>query len=326
MNHKMDINGKFVDVLTNNIKLRCFESGDTGAPLIILVHGWPESWYSWRHQIDALNKLGFRVVAPDVRGYGGSQKPPQIGDYSMSKLIQDTIGIIDFYEREQTILVGHDWGAPIVWNTAAIHPNRVRAVVGLSVPYSPRGKVSSIDLWKSIYKDRFFYQLYFQKPGKAEKELEKNIRLSLQKIYYSGSGDAPKDIFSTKKTPQADMLSDLPLPEKLPKWLTESDLDYFASQFQHGFGPSLNRYRCQTKDWEELKQLTKAKITVPSCFIAGEKDSVLKFVPDVDLVDHMKPWMTDLRICKIIENIGHWVQQENPKAVNSLIEEFVTSL
>ncbi len=323
----MNIDGNFVTVPTNDIKLRCFESGNSTGQLVILVHGWPESWYSWRHQIELLEKLGFLVVAPDVRGYGGSYKPTRLSDYSMENLIKDTVGIIDFYQRDSSILIGHDWGAPIVWNTAAIYPDRVTAVVGLSVPYYPRGKVSSLDLWKSIYKDRFFYQLYFQEPGKAEKELDKDIRLSLLKIYYSGSGDAPNDMFSSKKSPLADMLSDIPSPNQLPNWLTKTDLDYYTSQFiEHGFGPSLNRYRCQTKDWQELTQLTNAKIDVPSCFIAGEKDRVLKFVPNVDLIEHMRPWMTDLRICKILKNIGHWVQQESPEVVNSHIKEFMLHL
>ena len=327
METKLKVAGSFVVIPINKIRLRCREAGDRNAPLIILVHGWPESWYSWRHQILPLANLGYKVVAPDVRGYGGSDAPEELQAYDMRNLIDDLLGIIDHYGNKQAILIGHDWGAPIVWNTAALYPEKVKGVAGLSVPYSPRGKMSSIDLWKSIYKDRFFYQLYFQEPGKAEKELDENIKLSLLKIYYAGSGDAPSDIFRSQKGPNSKMLTDLPYPESFPIWLSEADLDYYTNQFEgRGFRPSLNRYRNQERDWKDLPLLANARIQVPSCFIGGEKDKVLKFVPNVDLVQNMRRWMDNLQICEIIENIGHWVQQENPKKVNELLIKFVKNL
>ena len=310
---------------SNGVNLRCAVDG-TG-PLVLMIHGWPESWYSWRHQIAPIRDAGYRVVVPDVRGYGGSDKPRAIEAYDMESLIGDVIGLIDHFGEQQAILIGHDWGAPIVWNTTALHPQRVRAVAALSVPYSPRGKISSIELWRQIYANRFFYQIYFQQPGVAEAEFEADIRTALRKIYFSGSGDAPKGLFRADKPPGARMLDDLPDPPVLPQWLKQADLDYFVAQFQEsGFHGPLNRYRNQQRDWERLTALDGARITRPACFIAGKRDGVLKFVPNVDLVENMKRWVDDLRVCELIDGAGHWIQQERPAEVTNLLLGFLASL
>lgn len=316
---------EFESISTNGIRLRCVVEGK--GPLVVLVHGWPESWYSWRHQIGPLTAAGYRVVVPDVRGYGGSDAPEAIEAYDMESLIGDLLGLIDHFSERQAILVGHDWGAPMVWNTAALHPQRIRAVAALSVPYTPRGKLSSIELWKQLYAGRFFYQLYFQEPERAEAEFESDVRTALRKIYYAGSGDAPKGLFRADKPADARMLDDLPDPHPLPAWLTEADLDYYAAQFERtGFRGSLNRYRNQQRDWERLRALAGARISMPACFIAGSRDKVLRFVPKVDLIEHMKRWVDDLRICRLIDGAGHWIQQERPAEVNSLLLEFLRGL
>ncbi|MEX0959359.1 MAG: alpha/beta hydrolase [Burkholderiales bacterium] len=313
---------QFEIIPVNGIRLRCVVEGD--GPLAILVHGWPESWYSWRHQIGPLRDAGFRVVVPDVRGYGGSDKPEAVEAYDMESMIGDALGLIDHFGERQAVLIGHDWGAPIVWNTTALHPDRVRAVAALSVPYSPRGKISSTALWRQLYPGRFFYQLYFQTPGVAEAEFEADIRTALRKLYYAGSGDAPRGIFRKDKPPDARMLDDLPDPQILPAWLNEQDLDYYVTQFeQSGFRGPLNRYRNQDRDWERLTALNGARIVRPACFIAGSRDKVLRFVPNVDLVDNMKRWMDDLRVCEIIDGAGHWIQQERPAEVNALLLDFL---
>ncbi len=321
----MSSDRRFETILTNGVRLRCVVEG--GGPLAILVHGWPESWYSWRHQIEPLRAAGYRVVVPDVRGYGGSDKPQRVEAYDMESLIADLLGLVDHFAEDNAILIGHDWGARIVWNTAALHPGRVRAVAALSVPYAPRGKVSSIALWRQIYAGRFFYQLYFQEPGRAEAEFDADIRTTLRKIYYSGSGDAPKGLFRTDKPPEARMLDDIPDPEMPPAWLTEQDLDYYVAQFERsGFRSSLNRYRNQERDWERLTQLEGARITVPACFVAGSRDGVLRFVPNVDLVENMKRWVDDLRFCELIDGAGHWIQQERPAEVNAILRRFLRTL
>jgi pimeloyl-ACP methyl ester carboxylesterase len=316
---------RFELIAVNGIRLRCVVEGE--GPLAILVHGWPESWYSWRHQIAPIRDAGYRVVVPDVRGYGGSDKPEAVECYDMASIIGDVLGLIDHFGQQQAVLIGHDWGAPVVWNTTALHPARVRAVAALSVPYSPRGKTSSIELWRQIYAGRFFYQIYFQEPGVAEAEFEADIRTALRKIYYGGSGDIPKGMFRIDKAPGARMLDSLPDPAVFPAWLSPEDLDYYVSEFERsGFRGPLNRYRNQQRDWEQLTALDGARITRPACFIAGSRDGVLRFVPNVDLVENMKRWVDDLRVCEIIEGAGHWIQQERAERVNALLVGFLATL
>jgi len=315
----------FQNIATNGIHLRCVVEGD--GPLAVMVHGWPESWYSWRNQIGPVRDIGYRVVVPEVRGYGESDAPEALESYDMENMIGDVLGLIDHFGEKNAVLIGHDWGAPIVWNTTALHPDRVRAVAAMSVPYSPRGKISSIALWRQLYPNRFFYQLYFQEAGVAEAELEADIRTALRKIYYSGSGDAPNGLFDAGKSPDARMLDDIASPDVLPPWITEADLDYYTAQFEKsGFRGPLNRYRNQDRDWDNLTGLTDARITRPACFIAGSRDAVLRFVPGVDLVENMKRWVDDLRACEIIEGAGHWIQQERPQEVNAVVLKFLATL
>ncbi len=315
----------FQCIATNGIRLRCVVEGD--GPLAVLVHGWPESWYSWRHQIRPLVDAGYRVVVPDVRGYGGSDKPSAVEAYDMASLIGDVLGLIDHFGQAQAVLIGHDWGAPVVWDTTALHPQRVRAVAALSVPYAPRGKISSIELWRRLYAGRFFYQLYFQEPGVAEAEFEADVRTALRKLYFAGSGDYEHGMFRASQASKSRMLDALPDPAAFPAWLTDDDLDYFVGEFERsGFRGPLNRYRNQQRDWEMLTGLQGASITRPACFIAGSRDGVLRFVPDVDLVENMKRWTDDLRVCELIDGAGHWIQQERPARVNELLVGFLSTL
>ncbi len=209
----------------NGITVRAAVEG-TG-PVVIMVHGFPELWYSWRHQIRALANAGFKVVAPDVRGYGGTDKPYPVEAYDMVELTSDVVGLIDALGEERAILVGHDWGAPICWNTAALYPGRVSAVAGLSVPYWPRGEISAIELWNRLYEGRFFYQLYFQEEGVAEAELEADVRTALRKIYYMGSGDITPATRQAQasKLPGDNLLDGRPDPDPFPAWLADDDLE-----------------------------------------------------------------------------------------------------
>jgi pimeloyl-ACP methyl ester carboxylesterase len=235
----------------NGITLRAAVEGD--GPLVILVHGWPELWYSWRHQIKPIARAGYRVVVPDVRGYGGSDKPHAVEAYDMATLMDDLIGIIDAFGEASAILVGHDWGAPICWNTAALHPERVAAVAALSVPYRKRGKASPIETVRRIYAGKFFYQLYFQAEGVAEAELEADVRTSLRKIYFSISGDARSLDGWLKRPEGGTLLERLIDPDVFPSWLTLGDIDYFVTNFEAGgfLGPT-NRYRNQDRDFENF--------------------------------------------------------------------------
>ena len=218
----MDWKFEIKTIKSNNINLRVAIEGE--GPLVIMVHGFPELWYSWRHQIKPIASAGYRVLALDVRGYGGSDKPYPIDSYGMSDHMADLIGLIDYFEEEKAVLIGHDWGAPIVWNTATLHKNRISAVAGLSAPYRKRGPVSNLQALRQLYKDKFFYQLYFQKEGIAERELESDIRLSLRKIYFSASGDASSLENWVNRPPSTTLLRDFEDPDPLPAWLSDKDL------------------------------------------------------------------------------------------------------
>jgi pimeloyl-ACP methyl ester carboxylesterase len=309
----------------NGITLRAAVEGE--GPLVILVHGWPELWYSWRHQIKPIAQAGYRVVAPDMRGYGGSDKPHDVDAYDMASMMADVIGIIDAFGESSAILVGHDWGAPICWNTAALYADRIAAVAALSVPYRKRGKVSGIELWRRIYADKFFYQLYFQTEGVAEAELEADVKTSLRKIYFSLSGDAPSLDDWLQRPAGGTLLEALADPQSLPAWLPPEDLDYFTANFEAGgFRGPLNRYRNQDRDFENLPDMGVKPAAQPSCFIAGSKDIVRRFVPDHDLYENLATNCSDLRFGRIVDGAGHWVQQEAPRQVNEALLEFLASL
>ncbi|MBT07116.1 MAG: epoxide hydrolase [Rhodospirillaceae bacterium] len=316
---------EFNNFPVNDISIRAATMGS--GPLVILVHGWPELWYSWRHQIEPIATAGYRVVAPDVRGYGKSDKPKPVEAYAMQPLMDDIVGIIDACGEEKAILVGHDWGAPIVWNTAALHGSRVSAVAGLSVPYRPRPSVPLIELWNKIYDGRFFYQVYFQKEGIAEAELERDIRMSLRKIYFSISGDAPSLDSWLDRPATATLLEGFVDPPVFPGWLTEKDLEYFVEHFTAGgFRGPLNRYRNSEKDFYDLPLMGVARVKQPSCFIAGSKDVVRSFVPGRDGYANLDELCDDMRLSRIIEGVGHWVQQEAPEEVNSTLLKFLSTL
>jgi pimeloyl-ACP methyl ester carboxylesterase len=322
MEMSMKSQPEFAIVQTNGIRLRVALAGK--GPLVVLVHGWPESWYSWRHQISALADAGYRVAAPDVRGYGGSDKPAPIEAYSLNEMCTDIAGLIDGLGERQAILVGHDWGAPIVWNTALFFPEKVRAVAGLSVPYTGRGPAPRIELFRNIYKDRFFYQIYFQEPGVAEAELEADVPASLRKIYYSISGEGMKSGARPNKLPDAKLLDGLIDPNPLPDWLTPDDLDYYAGEFRRsGFRGPLNRYRTSKLDFAQQAEIANRRIEQPAAFIAGSLDPVLAFFPGVDLVGLMREHAADLRVVRLFENAGHWIQQERPAEVNTALLEFL---
>jgi pimeloyl-ACP methyl ester carboxylesterase len=310
---------------TNGINVRAAVEG-TG-PLVIMVHGFPELWYSWRHQIRPIAQAGYRVVAPDVRGYGGSDKPHEVEAYDMETLMKDVVGLIDTLGEEKAILVGHDWGAPICWNTAALHPSRVSAVAGLSVPYRGRLDVPTIALWRKIYQDKFFYQVYFQEEGVAEAELEADVRTSLRKIYYSISGDAPNLDSWLQQGPTETLLDAFDDPDPFPPWLSDTDLDYFIENFEAGgFRGPINRYRNQERDFNNLPEMGVKVVEQPSCLIAGSKDVVRFFVPNVDAYENVADQCADFRFKKIIEGAGHWVQQEAPEDVNKALVEFLEGL
>jgi pimeloyl-ACP methyl ester carboxylesterase len=309
---------------TNGIRLRAAVEGD--GPLVIMVHGFPELWYSWRHQIRPLARAGYRVVALDLRGYGGSTKPRPVEAYAMTSLMADVIGVIDAFGEQTAILVGHDWGAPICWNTAALHADRVAAVAGLSVPYRKRGATSAIALWRRLYRDKFFYQLYFQEPGVAEAELGADHARTLRMIYYGASGEGA-GTFIAEKPADAKMLDGLVDPDPLPSFITADDVATYAAAYaKSGWHGPINRYRAQGLDAADLGQIDSGDLTQPAAFVGGELDAVRQFMPGLDLFDFAPNHCKDFRGSTIVPGVGHWVQQEAPDATNAALDEFLDAL
>ncbi|MEM7435884.1 MAG: alpha/beta hydrolase [Myxococcota bacterium] len=319
---------QFQQVQTNGVSLRVALKGD--GPLCVLLHGWPELWLSWRHQIEPLANAGYRVAVPDVRGYGGSDAPPEVEAYGMRTLAADVAGLVEALGEESAILIGHDWGAPIAAHTALLHPERVRALVTMSVPHLGRSApYPPTEVFKAMYPDRFFYILYFQRLDVPEAEFEQDIRSSLAKIYYANSGDVTAEVRKAvrARTPKSGYLEGMVVPDPLPEWLTDEDLDIYAEAYaRSGFRGGINRYRNMDRDWHDLPELDDMKIEQPSMFLAGEHDSVLRYAVGMNLMDAMDPYYTDLRRKEIIPGAGHWVQQERPNDVNAAVLGFLRSL
>jgi pimeloyl-ACP methyl ester carboxylesterase len=309
------------NVKTNGINLHIAEAG--AGPLVLLLHGWPESWYSWRHQLPALAAAGYHAVAPDVRGYGQSDRPEAIEAYSMKNMLADYVGILDALGEKTAVVMGHDWGGPMAWNSAALHPDRYRAVVGMSVPHLGRAPMPPTQLFKTAFGDNWFYILYFQKPGVAEAEFEADIPKTMRTILAGVAGfDATAPVVQQKKKGDK-FLSGINAPEKLPEWLTEADVAFFADEFKRsGFRGGLNRYRNMDRDWEELPELATAKIEQPALFITGENDPVRAFAP----ADGMKALVPGLKDMIVLPGAGHWVQQERAADVNAALIAFLKEL
>lgn len=322
------MNQRFLEVEFRDVRYRVAVEGE--GPLVLLVHGFPESWYSWRHQIPALVAAGFKVAAPDVLGYGGSSSPADIERYSMENLTRDMAGIAKALSPDgKAIVVGHDWGAPIAWNSARLYPDVFGAVAGLSVPYSPPGEHMFLDVVNEFFTKRglFFYQVYFQEEGIAEVELEKDPRDSVRRFYYAVSGDAPDGTWPSDKPLGEGVLDRLPDPDPFPAWLTDEDIDYYAGEFaRSGFRGPLNRYRNHERDHAFLRSKGDPTINQPSLFVGGSRDLVLKMLPGIDIVARMRTHLTDLRNAVILDGCGHWTQQERPQEVNEHLIDWLATL
>jgi pimeloyl-ACP methyl ester carboxylesterase len=324
----MEIRHRFVE--TNGIRMHMAEAGE--GPLVVLCHGFPESWYSWRHQLAALAKAGFHAVAPDQRGYGQTDRPDAIDQYTLLHLVGDIVGLLDALKAPTAVIVGHDWGAPVAWHAALLRPDRFRGVVGLSVPFRPRGATRPTTAMPQT-KDAFFYQLYFQEAGIAEAELERDAHDTIRRLLFGGSGDARRDqaagaSFGVGMVPRnGGFLSIGEVPATLPPWLTEADIDFYAGEFKaSGFRGPLNWYRNIDRNWELLAPWTSARVTVPALYVAGDRDLVVKF-PGMDrLVPALKQFVPNLRQTIMLPGCGHWTQQERPTEVNAALLEFLSGL
>jgi pimeloyl-ACP methyl ester carboxylesterase len=310
-------------VQTARLRHRVAEEGE-GAP-VVLLHGFPEGAYSWRKQLPALAQAGFRAIAPDQRGYAGTDAPEPIEAYDHIELGADIIALMDILGIDRAPLVAHDWGAALAWNMALLHPDRVSAVVALSVPYGGRSPAPPVETLKRRLGDTFFYMLYFQKPGVAEAELEANVRESLRVFYYSSSGDAPPGGFFVPQPKTAKLFDTMKAPPGLPAWLTEADLDVYEESFQaSGFRGPLNWYRNLDRTWERTAHLAGAKVLQPALFIAGDRDPVAMFSQGA--MARMPSLVPRLEKAHILPDVGHWTQQERPGEVNAEIIRFLRAL
>jgi epoxide hydrolase A/B len=288
----------------DGIELSVIEAGE--GPLVVLCHGFPELAFSWRHQIPALSAAGYRVLAPDMRGYGNSSAPAAIEDYDVIALCGDMCGLLDAAGEQSATFVGHDWGANVTWWMAAIHPERVNAVAGLSVPFVPRAPAAPIPIMRS-HLGEDFYIVWFQQPGVADEALGSDVRRTLTTSRQWTSQWAEQEGAESKRA----------------DWLTEPELQVYVDAFERtGFTGGLNWYRNIDRNWELTAPYGERRIEQPSMFLTGELDPVRSFMP----AEAMSGWVTDLRAEIVVPGAGHWVQQQAPEIVNAALLDFLAAL
>jgi pimeloyl-ACP methyl ester carboxylesterase len=310
-------------IQAGDLRMHIAEAGE--GPLVLLLHGFPESWYSWRHQLPALAAAGFHAVAPDQRGYcqtgppGVPGRPAEIGDYTMLHLTGDVLALMDALGEEHAVVAGHDWGAPVAWHAGLFRPDRIRGVIALSVPYRPRGSAPPVAALRAALGESF-YMVYFQEPGVADAELARDARATFRNVLYSLSGDSP----GMSLIPAGGGFLDAGAqPAELPGWLTEQDIDEYVEEYaEAGFTGPLNWYRNLDRNWELTGAWQHAPVTVPALFAAGDRDPVIGFISADGLAD-VVPKLTE---SVILPGCGHWTQQERPAEVNAAMLGFLRGL
>jgi pimeloyl-ACP methyl ester carboxylesterase len=282
-------------VKINGIELAVAEHGPADGPVVVLLHGFPELGFSWRHQLGPLAAAGYRLLVPDLRGYGDSEAPSAVQEYAIDVLARDVLGLLDHADAEQGTVIGHDWGADVAWKTAWLHPERVRAVGGLSVPFAPRAPAPPLGLMRERFGDDF-YMVWFQEPGVAEAALDRDVRrtLATSRVWDAAWAADREEEFST------------------PAFLTEAEFQLYVDVFTRtGFRGGLNYYRNLDRNWERTAPAARRRITQPALFLTGERDPVRRFMPAAV----MDGWVTDLRVSEVIPHAGHWLQQQVPELV-----------
>ena len=293
-----------MDVATNGITLSVRVAGS--GPAVVLAHGFPEIGYSWRHQVPALVAAGYRVIVPDMRGYGKSDRPQEVDSYSAANVGKDLIGVLDSLGEQQAVFVGHDWGAGIVWPLALSHPDRVQAIAGLSVPFGPPAPVAPTQIMRKRLGDSF-YMIQFQQQGPPEENLARDVRATMTAMMASISSAVDGRFESAE----------------LPSWLSPRELDVYVQSFERtGFGGGLNYYRNIDRNWEQSVALLGKTADVPAFFLTGSLDPVRSFMPS----DRIGEIFTNYQGTILIEGAGHWVQQERAEEVNDALISFLTSL
>lgn len=313
---------------TNGIRMRIAEAGAGADRVVLLAHGWPESWYSWRRQLTALAAAGYHAVAPDMRGYGETDAPEPVEAYDAATVAADLIGVFDSLGVERGHLVGHDWGSMIAAHTALFHPERLRSLTLMSVPYGGRPPAPPTAIFAELFGDDFFYILYHNEPGGiAEAEYDADPRGLIHRFYQSP--DAPRaepEITDPRRT-AGGWIRRMGEPEALPAWQTQADLDYVVGEFERaGFRGGVNYYRNMDRNWERTADLADPSITTPTLFVAGDHDMVISGADADALRDRMAMSVPGLRDVVLIPHVGHWVQQEAPDSTNDALLGFLGSV
>ncbi|XP_031375912.1 uncharacterized protein LOC116216024 [Punica granatum] len=307
-------------VRTNGINMHVATAG-SGPDSILFVHGFPELWYTWRHQMVSLAALGYRTIAPDLRGYGDTDAPPSHESYTAFHIVGDLVGLLDSMGIEKVFLVGHDWGAAIAWYFCLFRPDRIKALVNMSVVFHPRNpNRKPVDGLRAILGDDY-YICRFQAPGEIEEDFARADTANIMKFFLVSRNprppQIPKEGFSClANSRQMD----------LPSWLSEEDINYYASKFsEKGFTGGLNYYRVMNLNWELTAPFTGLQIKVPAKFMVGDLDityntpGTKEFIHNGGLKKHV-PFLQEV---VVMEGVAHFINQEKPEEVTAHIYDFI---
>ncbi len=316
-------------IQTDGLNQQVLEAGPEDGSLVLLIHGFPELGISWRAQVEALGQAGYHAVAPDMRGYGGTDKPAEVGDYTLLDLVGDMVDLVRALGRQTCTVVGHDWGAPVAWHCALMRPDLFTAVAGLSVPFQARRPNGPPTPAMAALSSRLgrgeLYMSQFQAPD-AHAEMEADVATALRKAFYSYDGATPTDRQSTGFiAPGHSFISEVPDDATLPPWMSQDHFaEYVAAFAAGGFRGPMDWYRNLDRNWSLTAFLQDRRIEQPSMFMVGERDPVRHYAGQHEA--RLKDWLTDLRAQTVLSGAGHWLQQERPEAVNAALLEFLNGL
>jgi pimeloyl-ACP methyl ester carboxylesterase len=310
---------------SNGIHMRIAEAGPVESDnTVLFLHGWPESWYSWRYQLVHLANADYHVVAPDSPGFGGTDPLPRMEDYNIITIAGYFTGLLDAIGKKPVILVGHDWGAAISWNLVKLHPEYFSKIITLSVPHRPPSEVAPMVATRQRFGDRFFYQVYFQEPGVAEAEFSANPAALLRRLYCSPDTKRDEPQITDRRAVAGGWIDRIGEPQEWPSWFSQEDLDYYVGEFSRaGFTGGINYYRNIDRNWELMAPYADRIIDIPALFMAGEKDFVIGRSTGEMLKSAMLTQVPKLKDAIVLPGIGHWIQQEASDEVNRHILEFI---
>ena len=309
---------------TDRLNQHILEAGS--GPLVLLIHGFPELGISWRAQVEAVAAAGYHAVAPDMRGYGGTDRPADTADYGILDLVGDMVDLVRAVGETSCVVVGHDWGAPVAWHCALTRPDLFHAVFGLSVPFQPRRVKGPPTAAMAVLARRAglgeLYINQFQAPD-AHRVFETDVPAALRKGFYAYDGATPPEKQSTGFIPEGEnFISTVPDDATLPPWMSEGHFQEYVDAFSAGgFKGPLDWYRNLDRNWSLTAHLQDARIRVPAAFVVGERDPVRHYAGAHEA--GLKDWAPDLLLQVVIPGAGHWIQQERPDEVNGLLLDFL---